>query len=335
MANKKDKIEEFFQTGCTVLDCALGGGYPLGIINIIGDKSSGKTLLAVELIAKARNSLGSKLKWYYDDAERGFTFNTQKMYRDESFILIPKKQKCSHTVEDFSKNFTNQVNKLKENEYLIYVLDCLDSLTSEAEIKRLEKAEKDREKGKEPEGSYKTEKATAMGEFFRLKKLEIGDKNISLVIISQVRKKIGVVFGERQYRAGGDALNFYAYVMMWLAEAEKHTKKDRVYGVTIKAYLKKLKTGLPFRKCFVDIIFDYGVDDLQTNIKYLYNLKTDGGKDKKEKIKFGGKEYNIDGFIKFVEENNMEERLREEVIDKWNAVEKSISSEGRKNKYGN
>lgn len=321
--NKKEKkmeIEKFISSGSTLLDLALGGGFPAGkIINIVGDKSTGKTLLAIETIAKNRK----KIKWFYDDSEAGFSFDTRNMYGFDMNVS----NNCSFTIEDFEKNISKQLKELKENKTLVYVLDCFDSLTSEAEIKRHEKESE--------KGSYKVEKTKILSEFFRLTRQKIKNKNCILIIISQVRMNIGIMFGEKYTRTGGKALDHYSSQIIWLAETEKHKRKDRVTGVTVKVKVKKNKVGLPFRECFVDILFDYGIDDISSNLCFLYDLKTPTGKMKsKEKIEWiDGNKYSLRKLIKHIEENNLEEDLKKEVIKKWDDIENSVSSKERKNKF--
>ena len=82
-AKKKIEKEELNQlkTGITLLDLVLNDGYPLGTINnIVGDSSSGKTFIALEYLAFLKSIYKDKLKFYYDDCEGGFSFDTKSMY---------------------------------------------------------------------------------------------------------------------------------------------------------------------------------------------------------------------------------------------------------------
>ena len=319
-------------TGSTVLNLTVGGGYPVGkIINIVGDKSTGKTLFAIELIACARKLFGKKLKWFYDDAETGFSFNTKEMY---GFDIVAEDKDCSTTIEEFDANLTKQLNKLKKDDILIYVLDSLDGLTAEDEIKVYEEQTKALEQGKKAKGTYGLTKQKALSRFFRIKNRAIKDHNCLLVIISQVRSNIGFSFGPKFTRTGGKALDFYASIILWLAEVEKHKKKGRATGVCVKAKATKVKIGKPFRECYVELLFDYGIDDITSSLNFLYDLKTDTGKNKtrKQKVKWDDADYSIKRLIKYIEEENLEQELKQRVIDKWYEIEKSISSE-RKDKW--
>jgi recombination protein RecA len=333
----KQKIEKEetiqLKTGITLLDLVLNGGFPMGTINnIVGDSSSGKTFIALEYIAYMKSIHGDKLKYYYDDCEGGFSFDTKSMYGLE---IIPDDQIPSTTVEDMAGNLNKQISKLKKDEILIYVVDSLDGLSSEAERKRDEERQKAIEAGKEyDKGTYAMEKQKFMSEFFRLRAAEIKHKNVILLVISQVRHNIGVMFGEKYVRSGGKALDFYAWSALWLAVPEKIKKKERTIGVTIKARTKKIKAKHPFRECYLNLLFDYGLDNISSNIDFLYDLKTPQGKQKpKAKCEWDEKEYSREGLIYYIEEYNLEDELEKRVLEKWNKIESSISSEERKSKW--
>lgn len=347
-AKKPVKSEKYtgayLPSGSDVLNLMLGGGgYQCGkIINIIGDKSSGKSLFASELIAAARQRFGKKLKWRYDDAEEGYSFDSKKLYGVD---IIDPKFDPSYTIEDFRRNLSNELAKLNEGEYLIYVLDCFDSLTTADELKHSKKKEKAAESGEDSKGSYGTSKAKEMSQFFRLMRKEIKDKNCLLVIISQVRENIGVMFGEKYTRSGGKALDFYSAILMWLAEAEKMYRAKTPMGVSIKVRTKKNKQskGNPFRECFVQMWFDFGFDNILTNLHYLYDMytpigklkqgKDEGGVKQVKKIKWDGKEMTIEHAVKYIELRNQEGMLLEKVTQKWNDFQDSIATKGRKPRY--
>lgn len=335
VSKKKIEKEELKQlkTGITLLDLVLNGSFPVGTINnIVGDSSSGKTFIALEYIAFLKSIFKNKLKFYYDDCEGGFSFDTKEMYGLE---IIPDDQIPSTTVEDMAVNLNTQIKNLKKDETLVYVVDSLDGLSSDAERKRDEERQKAIEQGKEyDKGTYAMEKQKFMSEFFRLRAAEIKHKNVIFLVVSQVRHNIGVMFGEKYVRSGGKALDFYAWSALWLAVAEKIKKKDRIIGVTIKAKTKKIKAKQPFRECYLNLLFDYGIDNVSSNIDFLYDLKTPTGKQKpKAKCEWDGEEYSREKLIEHIEGNDLESELEKRVIEKWNSTEQSISSEGRKAKW--
>lgn len=338
---KEKKKTPRIPSGSDLLDLITGGGFPKGkIVNIVGDNSTGKTFLAIDCIASARKAYGPKLKWRYNDAESGFSFDTEKIC---GFDIMEGQKKMikelglsprSDTIEEFSLDLDKCLDTLKEDELLIYVVDSLDALSSEAERDYLEKKLKAQEEGKESKGTYGLEKQKYLGQFFRTMAGKIEDKSCLLIIISQVRENISTfAFSSKYKRMGGKALDFYASFILWLSEVEKHKKKGRAYSVTIRAYAKKAKTERPFRDCLLDIVFAYGIDNIMSNINFLYDLKTDTGKEKKkQKVEWDGKDYTVPGLISFIEDNNLESELTERVVEKWEEIEASVSTE-RKPKY--
>ena len=284
---KKQDIR--FLTGNTLLDMVVGGasnfyGFSVGkFINIVGDKSAGKTFLANEIIAHAyHNNSKKQFKWIYDDCEAGYSFDTVSMY---GFEIVPKDSegkpihKSSETVEEAFVNIHNFANKLKEGQFGIYVLDSLDGLTSDEADEQADARVKAVNAGKSyDKGSYKMGKPKYLSnEFFPQLCSLIQNKNILVIIISQVRENINQFSFEKYVRAGGKAMDFYAHTVLWLATLKKISKKKKPVGVVVKAKTTKSKTPRPFRDCLFSIIFDYGIDNIGSNLDYLYELRTDGG----------------------------------------------------------
>jgi len=284
---KKQDIR--LMTGNTLLDMVVGGsanvyGFTLGkFINIVGDKSSGKTFLANEIIAKTYHNFSRKqFKWVYDDCEAGYSFDSINMYE---FEMIPKDKEGkplyanSTTVQEAFFNITNFAESLKADQFGIYVLDSLDALTSDEQDEQAEARIKSMKAGKVyDKGSYNVDKPKYLSrEFFPQLCSLIQDKNILVIIISQVRENIQPFSFEKYVRAGGKAMDFYAHTVLWLATLKKINKKGKPIGVVIKAKTTKSKTARPFRDCQFSIIFDYGIDNIGSNLDYLYELRTDKG----------------------------------------------------------
>ena len=335
---KKDRIQRpkvipTLSTGVTTWDCALDGGVPIGqITNLVGDSGSGKTYLACEIIFSAKQRLKDKLKIFYDDPEERFSFDTKSLF---GFDFMKKGQMNSQTVEDFSRNLKREVDKLEKGETLIYVLDSFDELSSEAELRRDEKKEsKAADSDEKEKGTYNLDKQKQFNQFFRLRKKDIREKNCILIIISQVRVKIGVTFGAKYYRTGGKALDHMAHVICWLAEVEKLVKKNLIYGVITKCKITKVGSPRPFRECYIPILFDRGSDNVAGNILYLYNLYTDQGrmkdKVKGETLDWDNTDFSYEGLIHHIERYDLEDQLANQVRDKWDEKEESVSSKGRR-----
>lgn len=326
---KQTEKIKFFKTGCTLFDLALGGGFAQGrMVNIIGDKSTGKTLITLEAIASNKRD-NPDIDVYYDDAEAGFNFNSEELF---GVTIYDENFSHSKTIEDFDLNFSKIT---KKNNQMIYVLDSFDAIGSEDESEKREENRKKREAGKKEKGDYGMSKQKKSGQFFRDYIQDIRKQNSTLIIISQVRENIGVSFGAKHTRSGGKALDFYASQMIWLAECEKMKKRDIPIGIRTKIRVTKNKVGKPFRECYIDILFDYGIDNVMSNLNFLYDLLTDRGceKLKREKLKWDDIEYTKSALIKHIEDNNLEDELDKRVIKKWNEREEAICPNHRKRKH--
>ena len=327
-------------TGIDLIDCVLMGGIPVGaIVNIVGEESSGKSYLATEIIANAKLKLADKYNVIhkYDDAETGYTFDTKPIY---GFDVVGEDDDASETVEEFALNLKREIAKLDDEQFLLYVLDSLDGLSSKDERKRDRKLMNALEKGEEPNGSYQMEKQKYLKSFFRVRSKEIKNKNCMLIILSQViYNTSNMLFKTKYTRAGGKGLDHFSYAVLWMKEVKKIMKKGRKVGSVLKVQASKLKAKRPERECFVDLITDYGFDNISSNLKFLYDLRTESGDDKKKGSKkksniiWDDEEYSLDGMIRHIESHNLEAELTKRVKAKWAKIEGEISSEGRKSKW--
>lgn len=256
----------FTSTGCTVLNCVLGGGYAQGrMVNVVGDKSTAKTGLATEALINFKmqhpngNAAYRETEGAYDEAyseAMGLSLDEVDFGPDDPI----------DTVEKFDKDFRAFLDKcIKEDVPGIYVLDSFDSLSDDDEMKR-----------DLSDGTYGMAKQKKIGIMFRKMNKKIERSKVLLIIVSQIRENINAMFGEKYRRSGGKALDFYASQIFWLAHVgmlKRTVKKvERTYGVTIKAKCKKNKVGFPFRECEFDFIFGYGVDDVAASVKFLYEV---------------------------------------------------------------
>ena len=252
---------EFISTGCAVLDCVLGGGYPLGrIANVVGDKSTGKTLLAIEACANFAATHANGLIWY-NEVEAAF----DRSYAETLGLPVDRVRFAEgcFTVEDF---YNHLVGAIKESEDKgqpgLYILDSLDALSDKAELE----SEIDK-------GSYGAAKAKKMSELFRRLVQKLEKSHIAVLIVSQVRDAIGVMFGDKHTRSGGRALDFYASQVLYLHQIQtlKRTldKVTRPIGIRVKAKAKKNKIGLPQRECEFDLRFGFGIDDMAANLNWI------------------------------------------------------------------
>lgn len=313
-----------FPTGSDLLDIivsgGLGEGYPAGkIINIVGDKASSKSFNAIEIIAASHYKYKDKLKWVYDDCESGYSFDTERLYGFEIMPMAIEDRVKSVTVEDLYCNVRSFLERLKDNELGIYVVDSLDGLTSkESNELADERFKAFKKKMDYDKGSYKMGKAKYLSqEFFPQLASLIEKKNALLVVISQVRENIDPMSFEKYSRSGGKAMDFYCHTVLWVAQIRKIKQKDRAIGVTIKAKTTKSKTPRPYREMYMYIYFDYGIHNISTNIDFLFDFLTPTGQIVKDaKGKWSGKEINLDNIKAFLIKHNVEQIYRETVKPK-------------------
>lgn len=337
----KEKVLIRYPTGSYLQDILVGGGeglgYPNGkMVNIVGDSSTGKTFLLCEIIAASYYKYPGKLKWVYDDCESGFTLNTKKLY---GFEIMPEdlnKRTKSDTVEQLYCNVRKFAESLKDDEIGIYGVDSTDGLKSEKDNERANERYSKFKKGEKfDKGSYALEKQKFLSrEFFAQLMDLIQKKKILLVMISQVRDNIDPFSFKKFYRAGGKAMDFYAHTCLWLANVNHIINKNIPIGITVKALNDKSKTPRPYRSCFIKLYFEYGLDDITTNIDYLYDFLTPKG----QLIKNPKGQWNElevmsrKELIDYVEKNNLQKELRKKVRDKWEDIENSVKL-NRKPKY--
>lgn len=320
--NKKvDKEPIYITTGCDLLDLVVGGnkdvlGLPTGkFINIVGDSSTGKTFLSNEIIANAHYRFKDKFRWVYDDCESGYSFDTESMYGFEIMPINPDERIHSETVETAFCNIMDFAKSLRKSEFGIYVIDSLDGLTSKEQDERADERMKKFHEGKElDKGTYGMGKQKYLSqEFFPQLCSEIEKKNILIVVISQIRNKIDIMSFDKYSRSGGKAMDFYAHTVLWLAMCKKIIKKDRPVGVIVKAKTTKSKTPRPYRECFFSFLYDYGLDNIGSNVDYLFDLRTPKGElnTKAKALQWGGKEPDLENLVKFLEDENLKEKYED------------------------
>lgn len=260
---------EFIHSGCAVLDCALGGGWPLGrIANIVGDESTGKTLLAMEAMANFHRQYGGLM--FYREAEAAFDKDYAEALgmpvRHISFIDPDKFM----TIEDFYNDLEACADEcIKRDKVGIYYCDSLDGLSDAEELELVEK------KGFSG-GTYGVKKAKDLHKMFRLQCSTIAEANMHLGVISQTKDKINAQFPTKT-RSGGRALNFFASQALWLSADDqvKETQAGikRVTAIQVRAQVKKSKIALPYRECNFTIRFGHGIDSLASSLDWLEDIK--------------------------------------------------------------
>lgn len=342
MPRKKEKTIDYIPTGSTLLNLACSnradGGFGKGkLVNIIGDSSSGKTFLALTLLASVcYDERFKSYRKFLDDVEASNEFNMENLFGEKSKQIVSPYNdgvKSSDTIQDF---YYTVDTFLKDTKPFVYVLDSMDALTSEEEVKKFDDRKEAFRKGKQAKGSYGDGKAKFNSENLRKIVRHLETSSSLLLIISQTRDNIGLSFAPK-IRSGGKALKFYSSYEMWMAVTKTLKKTvngiDRVVGVNTRIKLTKNKVTGKYCEIDIPIYYQYGVDDIGSCIDYLVKegvWEKTGAKIVPTNLDMCGTK---DSIISFIEEENKEKEVRSLVESTWLEVE-SIIKPKRKKRFG-
>jgi len=320
-------------TGSSLLNCACSdyshGGYGIGkLVNLIGDSSSGKSLLALTCFAE----MCMFPKWddyrlIYDDVEAALEFNVNYLFGSEIGQRIETKT-VSNTIQDF---YGNILKAIHDGRPFVYILDSHDALTSREEQDRgLKMAGLKKQKGQE-RGSYKTEKPRLQSEILRVTAREIKSKEALIIIISQTRDNLGYGFTTKT-RSGGRALKFYSCHEMWLSIKEPIKKKNTEIGIHSNIKVSKNKLTGKRRNVDAFIYDEMGVDDISANVDFL----VEEGYWKKDKETILATDFKIKGskatIIKWIEDKMLQYEVQKMVGTQWRKIEEDLKL-NRKRRY--
>src|SRR4030065_471292 len=349
---KPEKIEDnmsvkHIPSGSTLLNCAASdsafGAYKIGtIVTIPGGSASGKTMLIYTMFAEICDiKRFDKFRLIYDDAEEALSIDIEKLFGKKTKVRVipPRINKetgdsiYSETIQDFKNNL---MLCIKKGIPFIYVLDSLDSLSSDAEMDREYKlaiqSAKSGEQVKEIKGQQIADKARAIGQCLRTIRQQLKNTKGLLVIIQQERTNIGGgMFRPETITSGGRAPFYYSSHQIWLKKSKAIKKGEKKIGAKTRVNIMKNKLTGKERNIEYNIYYSYGIDDIGSQIDFLVQekiWKKKGGIIVSDEFIPATREK----LIRYIEENNLQKKLKKITGESWRKIEKELELT-RKAKY--
>lgn len=269
------EIKDWCSTGCTVLDLAISnvfpGGVPIGrIVQVYGGASTAKSVLATTILGYA---LRSGKHAFYADIEHtldpvfasyyGLDCTHENFFYGFSWDKPERVQDQPRTLEEFFDAYLGGILKLRTRKPKVIVVDSITALPAAFETNT--------EMIKQGFGAYRAKQISlGLRKYISL----LAEKDVTLFVVDQTRDNVGAVFSS-EVTTGGRGMEFYASVRLHLTHGRKVVNsKEKDIGIWVNFKVEKNKVAPPFRQGKFKILFDYGMDDVVSNLSYLALVRT-------------------------------------------------------------